>query len=313
MKDKLINTHDKFFKELFSKKKEVTEFIEKTIPIAIVSKLDLNTLELDSTEYIDEQLKQNFSDIVYNCQYGKEATIKLSFLFEHKSYPEKHPHFQILDYMLSIWKLQLKQKQKLTPIVPIIFYHGKQKWKKLDFEKYFLNFDEDLLKYIPSFNYELIDITQFSDVEIQQIYSNIELKTSLLLLKNIFSDTFFEKLSTIFAEIDQLFYTEEGEKFVEKVSTYIFYNSIVKFDNVIDKMKTISPQTSTKVETIAMQLLSRGREEGRLEGRQEAREEYQKELVILLIKEGMDNMFIHRLTQLSEIQITEMRESTSIS
>jgi len=137
MDKNLINSHDRFFKELFSKKEEVSEFVEKTLSSEITKNLDFKSLELDNNEYIDSKLKTNFSDIVYNCKYGTHSQVKISLLFEHKSYPEKFPHFQLLGYMLRIWEVQLKQKQKLTPIIPIVFYHGEKKWKQKAFVTYF--------------------------------------------------------------------------------------------------------------------------------------------------------------------------------
>ncbi len=128
MDNKITNTHDKFFKSLFSKKEGVIEFISKTISPEIIEKLDFNTLTIDKTEYLDKRLNSSFSDLVYNCQYGSIGNVKISLLFEHKSQAEKFPHFQLLGYMLRIWELQIKQQKELTPIIPIVFYHGKKKW-----------------------------------------------------------------------------------------------------------------------------------------------------------------------------------------
>ena len=100
MDKNIINSHDKFFKSLFSRKEEAREFIEKSLPQDLVGKLDLDSLELDKTEYIDDNLQQNFSDIVYDCNYGEKFKVKITLLFEHKSYPEKYPHLQILNLSL---------------------------------------------------------------------------------------------------------------------------------------------------------------------------------------------------------------------
>ncbi len=91
------------FKTVFSKKEAVAEFIERLLPKDISQHIDLESLELDSTEYTDEQLKTYCSDVVYNCNYiskekNKVIPIKISLLFEHKSYPEKYPHFQLMRY-----------------------------------------------------------------------------------------------------------------------------------------------------------------------------------------------------------------------
>jgi len=121
-----VNSHDTFFKELFSRKVETREFISKIFPVEITNKLKLETLELDTTEYLDNNLRSTFSDLVYNCNYDNDLEIKITLLFEHKSFPASYVHLQLLGYMLKIWKKQLKQKVKMTPIIPIIFYHGQK-------------------------------------------------------------------------------------------------------------------------------------------------------------------------------------------
>ncbi len=179
-----INSHDKFFKSLFSGKEEVKEFISKVFPIELSKNINLDSLELDTTEYIDEKLKTNFSDIVYNCDYGKNAKIKISLLFEHKSYTEAYPHFQLMGYMQSIWKNQIKQQQELTPVVPIIFYHGKQKWHKKLFSEYFKATDDVLQQFIPKFDYVLIDTSKYTAKQIKQLFDNLQLQIGLLIMKN---------------------------------------------------------------------------------------------------------------------------------
>jgi hypothetical protein len=81
----IINPHDKFFKETFSIKKNVIDFLQGTFPPEILKKLDLSTLTQDNNSYIDEELKEHFSDIVYTC-FCKDKELRITLLFEHKSY-----------------------------------------------------------------------------------------------------------------------------------------------------------------------------------------------------------------------------------
>ncbi|MBN2664405.1 MAG: Rpn family recombination-promoting nuclease/putative transposase [Bacteroidales bacterium] len=45
----------------------------------------------------------------------------------------------------AVWQKQSKQKENLTGIIPIIFYHGQEKWKKQIFEKEFYGLDENII------------------------------------------------------------------------------------------------------------------------------------------------------------------------
>ncbi len=267
MDKNLVTSHDKFFKAIFSRKKEAKEFISKTLPKKLVQNLDLKTLELDNSEYIDKNLKSSFSDIVYNCTYGKDLKIKISILFEHKSYPEKYTHLQLLRYMVNIWQTQIKQKQELTPVIPIIFYHGKQKWNKSTFEDYFHNVDSELRSFIPEFDYRLIDTSNYSDSEIKKLFKSLELQIGILLLKNIFDNyRILQREVEIFSGSDLLLQTEEGEQYFETIVAYLYYNTDFEIQKFIDKMRTISPRAEEKFVSTAMKLEMKGEKRGRKEG-----------------------------------------------
>jgi hypothetical protein len=52
----------------------------------LVEKLDLDKMTLAENSFRDHEVKDHFSDLVWNCLY-KDQTIKITFLFEHKSEP----------------------------------------------------------------------------------------------------------------------------------------------------------------------------------------------------------------------------------
>jgi len=292
----LINSHDRFFKELFSKKAEISEFIAKTFPIEISEKIDFQSLELDKTEYIDNKLKTNYSDIVYNCKFGNSINIKISLLFEHKSYPETYPHFQLLGYMLRIWEIQIKQKQELTPIIPIIFYHGEKKRKKKSFKNYFENIDSDLLKFIPNFDYELIDVSKYSDDKIIELFNSLQLQIGILLMKNIYNEQkIIQQISKFFAEVNKLLQTEQGEQFFETIISYLYYATNLETDKIIEQMRTISPKAGEKFISTAMRLKTEGIETGI------------KKVAFLMIQENIADSVILKVTKLSKKELEYLK------
>ena len=297
MDKNLINSHDRFFKQLFSKKAEISEFVAKTFPQEIVSKLHLDTLEIDKTDYIDQKLRASYSDLVYNCKYGDNTDLKISLLFDHKSYPESFPHFQLLGYMLKIWETQIKQKQDLTPVIPIIFYHGKQKWKIKPFKEYFSELDDNLQKFIPKFDYQLIDTSDFTDKQITELFESLQLQIGILLMKNIYNEQkILQEINTIFAGINQLLQTEQGEQFFETIVSYLFYATKIETQKFVEKMRTISPKAEEKFISTAMRLQMKGKMEGI------------KKVAYKLIQKGLDNQFIKETTNLTDEQIDYLRK-----
>ncbi len=302
MNKNLINSHDRFFKELFSKKEDVSEFVAKTFPPEIARSLDLETLELDKTEYVDRRLRTSFSDVVYNCKYGKDTNIKISLLFEHKSYPESYPHLQLLGYMLKIWEIQIKQKEELTPIIPIIFYHGKKKWKNKPFDKFFNGIDETLQRFIPKFDYQLIDTSDFTDKEIIKLFKSLQLQIGILVMKNIFNEQkILQEINTIFAGLNQLLQTEQGEQFFETIVAYLLYATGIDTEKYVETMRTISINAGEKFVSTAMKLEMKGEKRGLIKGIEK--------VAFNLILKGFDNKFINEATGLTNEQINHLRKT----
>jgi predicted transposase/invertase (TIGR01784 family) len=105
------NPHDKFFKETFSKRKNVIEFIKNVLPKELVENLKLSSLRFDENSYIDDELQEYFTDKVLNCEYKAKQDIIIAILLEHKSHIEKHPHIQLLQYSINIWRSCIKKSR----------------------------------------------------------------------------------------------------------------------------------------------------------------------------------------------------------
>ncbi len=196
MIEKQINPHDKFFKEVFLRKEEVQNFIQNFLPEEIVKNIKFDTLKVDKDSYIDEELKENFADIVYTCLYGT-TEIKITLLFEHKSYQDDDINLQLLQYMINIWRNDRSEKKKkkkvkkykLIPILPIVIYHGRKEWKYKQFHEYFKDIPTELIRFIPNFDYLIQDLHKISHEEIVEKYQSIILQSSFLVISWLSSHT----------------------------------------------------------------------------------------------------------------------------
>ena len=162
---KNVNPHDAFFKSTFSYPEVVRSYIEKFMDESLVKHLDLDGLELENNSFITPKLEEFYSDLVWKTRY-KTTEIKISFLFEHKSYPVPYPHVQLLRYILEHLEQQIKAKEPLTVIIPIIIYHGSSEWQVRQFWEYFEGIDDVLKAFIPIFQYQLTDLSRYSDAEL---------------------------------------------------------------------------------------------------------------------------------------------------
>ena len=191
------NIHDRFFKEIFSHKTHARDFLSTYLPEKISKLLDLNTLSTCKESFIEKELKEYFSDVLYQVKL-KDQTAWIYLLFEHKSYPEKLSSFYLLRYMVKIWGLLLKQQKttKYFPIIiPLVIYHGESRWETdTRFIALFRLPDNNLKPYIPDFNYLLYDISHLNDEDIK---GEVMLRIAFLTLKYIFNPELKEKLADI--------------------------------------------------------------------------------------------------------------------
>src|SRR6056297_1502287 len=95
------NPHDSLFKRTLGDKKVAVDFLENYLPDNILKEIDLTDIKVAKDSFIDEELEESFSDILYNVKIsGKEGFIYI--LFEHKSYSDKMTPIQMLGYITDI-------------------------------------------------------------------------------------------------------------------------------------------------------------------------------------------------------------------
>ena len=83
-----INPHDLFFKQYLSHPVAAADFLRNHLPATVVSLVDLTQLTLAKDSFVDEQLRNHLSDLVYRTVTTEQTPIAFSLLFEHKSYPD---------------------------------------------------------------------------------------------------------------------------------------------------------------------------------------------------------------------------------
>lgn len=107
MTEKITNPHDRLFRETWSNRETAADFLMNYLPAEILSVTDLESLEICKDSFIEEELKDYYSDILYRVAFdGEEGYIYL--LFEHKSYADRLIFLQLLEYMIRIWRLLMK-------------------------------------------------------------------------------------------------------------------------------------------------------------------------------------------------------------
>ncbi len=97
-----VGSHDNLVKHAFSDVENARGVLATALPAAIVARMDLSSLSLQPGTFVDENLQDRCSDLLYAARLsGREALIYV--LWEHKSGPEPLTPLQVMRYMVRIW------------------------------------------------------------------------------------------------------------------------------------------------------------------------------------------------------------------
>lgn len=327
MPKKPSKPHDEFFKATFSRVKVAREYLQKMLSPALLQVLDLKKLKRVNGSYVSPTLREFFTDVVYECPLkDSELNICVSILFEHKSSPEKYPHFQLLRYMLDAWEEQIKQKAPLTPFVPTIIYHGEENWIKKDLSAYFSEqLPADLLPYLPSFDYHFTHVTAMSDEEILSLGKSL-LTNAFLMMKHIWEPEFvLQNPRLIFINLDEISSTRA---FIFAMLAYFLKNSELAKEKVKHFIEILPKTLNETIMSTYDMLIEEGIEKGLkinqellAKERMRAEEEHMRaEEALRIIKEEhqkaeeerlrLDNVivYLHNIAQMPISEIASMTE-----
>lgn len=310
MKNEIISKHDATFKEVFSQKRIAKDFIENNIPKEVLDIMNMESLELQKDTFINEELKENFSDLIYRVKINnKEAYI--CFLLEHKSYKDKMAIFQLNKYILESWMtiVQKENKEDLPLIIPMIIYHGREKWNlKTDLREMIEGFHElpeYLKERIPVFKYDFFNIVEYEESDFEKLT-----RLTAMMLK-AFKYAFEEDIEVV---LRNFLLALEDVKVAEPMETIIYYGEIylkyieltnreIDEDTIKDQIKKLDGRGG-----VTMSILQRREDIGRREGRREGRQEGINEIARNLLKEGVEIALVAKTTGLSKSEVEKLKE-----
>ena len=263
----ITNPHDRFFKEVLSRKEVARDFILHYLPADIVALLDVDSLEIRKDSFVDKELLERFSDLLYAVNLKDKGSAYVYMLFEHKSFSDPLISLQLLRYMARIWEQALKEgkARPLPPIIPLVIYHGKVKWKiGLEFCNLF-DLPEGLENFVPNFQYMLCDLSSYSDEEIK---GAVMLKAAILLLKHIFSEDLKDRFPEILKLLSKLVEKQSGLEYLETILRYVVSGSdkIKKEDIESAVMEVLREKGGDIMPTVAEQWIEQGMQQGMQQG-----------------------------------------------
>ncbi len=154
--------------------------------------------------FIDPELRESFSDLLFSVKTVTKSEVFIYLLLEHKSAPDAWVAFQLLRYIVQFWeRLRSQGSQRLPLIIPIVFYHGRERW---NVSRHLNALVEpgiaELQKYALDFEYLLRDLSPGGGEEIK---GQPKLRSGLQMLRYIFfSDELRRRLREIFRNLREM-------------------------------------------------------------------------------------------------------------
>ncbi len=218
------NPHDAIFRKTFRKIEVAKSFFRNHLPEDIRRHIDFDHLEITDGTYVDEKLRDKHSDIVYRTKIRGQAAF-LYILFEHQSSPDPVMVFRLLCYMVNLWREYRDQNpkaKKLPVIIPIVLYHGQEKWNSpLSFSGMIEGHNDDLCVFIPDFTYQLYDLKKYRDENL--MIGDMALRAVLHLFRHIFDPDFGEHLLRAMQTLAQMDDRRKSLEFLELVLRYVYH------------------------------------------------------------------------------------------
>ncbi|MGL4943626.1 MAG: Rpn family recombination-promoting nuclease/putative transposase [Thermoguttaceae bacterium] len=124
-------THDQFFKETFGLKPIAIAFLKIVLDLVLLKRLDLNSLTVEDTNYLDARFKKFHADVVYRVPLWDGESVLIHVVIEHKSENDLGTIFQLANYVMQVHVREAKPiehwntKTRLSSVIPVIFHQGK--------------------------------------------------------------------------------------------------------------------------------------------------------------------------------------------
>ena len=255
--------------------------IESHLPSSVIRSLDLDSLQLQKDSFVDDHLRESYSDLLYSVSWvdekGRSRTARIYLLLEHKSQIDQMTCLQLLRYVVRIWEQQHRNDQPLCPVFPLVIYHGESPWTAPRTLDELLGTPNALLPYSVRFAFPILDLCEIPD---HKLAKDPFLQSVLSLLKYSRRKELVDRLESI---LRRLLFNATLDAQLVRMNAAVFYilasNPNIPMETLTMTVQNILP-SRIEPDSIADQLLKQGRQEGRQEGHREGREDGRQEGII---------------------------------
>lgn len=164
------NPHDALFKAVFAQPEHAGGELRAVLPETLVQALDWTTVEHRPGSFVDPELAERHTDLLFSIRARGGEQILVYVLLEHQSRSDRLMPYRLLVYKIRIWerwRYDHDPGQCLPAIVPVVLYHGEQRWSAPQSLEHLMDvptgLEETLRAYIPTSRYIVDDLSAIPD------------------------------------------------------------------------------------------------------------------------------------------------------
>ena len=297
--------HDKLFKRFFSIPAFAKELLLLMFSPAELKGLDLSQIKVEKDSWINKM-----ADLVLSLPFKNhpDKRFTLFIILEHKSTYDPLLWTQLFFYQASLYEHTRKKGLPLMPIMPGVFYHGKEPWQgPLNFQKgvwgSILKAFGNMAQFVIDYKIKLLST---HDLKLKRAMSNKSFKSHAVL--NLMAKVWDLKASPEgLKEVVSLFgeLADEREDFILYVLEYLESMKLVTADSWRSLEKQLTLEGTFKKGGF-MDIREEIKERARMEGMQQERQQ----VVLNMLKEEVDMNFICKVTGLSQQEINKLKNGS---
>lgn len=269
--------------------------MELHLPAELRAFCDLSTLHLESGTFVEDDLRQYASDILWSMKTTSGDDGYIHLLIEHQSGYDKNIAFRQMRYAVAAMQRHLEAgHDKLPLVIPLQFYHGERSPYPHSTNWLDCFSNPEIACKIYTNPFPLVDVTVLDDDE---IVNHRRMAALTLLMKHIRQRDMMELLDRL-----SLVMVEVSDEQVRVLIHYMMNASESLSREFMQALAARLPQHEEKIMTLAETL----KQEGRQEGRQEGAIEKAQKIARQLQKMGMTPEQIKQATGLSDAELKKI-------
>ena len=308
--DNSFQYHDAFAKNQLKDIRIARDVLKHNLPTEVTQTIDWSSLSLTDGHYVPKELKQFYSDVLYQCQMSGQ-TGYLYLLVEHKSTASRLTPFQLWRNVILTLDPYFKKSQDepLPTVIPICLYHGQESPYPYRPSLYNCFKDPSLLRQIGGIGECcLIDLTTKGDDDIkrdqkgaimERVLRDYHRKEAYTIVKELLTQHVWK---TLLEELN-----DTNDQYLKSVFNYLIAADKTTSITEQNLLYLVKEQLPDKEDTI-MNLAEKWENEGIQKGIQKGMQKGKQEAAKQMLARGMSHQVIREVTGLTAQQIERLQQ-----